>query len=267
MFGKNKRRWGRMTEPPPGSATDPGSAAASASSAPDLPKTPVKSPRPLWRRRLILTLVVLFALGGIFHAPLLRAIGQIVQVSDPLPEGDYALVLWEFPGCARNFDTLVQWAGGEHEVIIARPKLSRLMKIGLEKPWGQVDIEQLQLRGLQKVQIWNDPEARYLYQLVPQFEKWLAENPAKSLVIVHGRMFGRFNSLVFSRHLSKENRARIFFSPIDSPEFDGANWYRTKEGQTAFFDGATRVLFDLILGDGEMAGPDWDPQAYEDSLP
>ncbi len=250
-----------------GGQTGPDSASVVSSTATSAQRIPARPAKSLWRRRLILAAIALFSLGGFFHAPLLRAVGQLLQQSDPFPKGDYGLVLLDFPACARNFDQVAAWAGKDREVIYLRNKLSRLMKMGLEKPSGQVEIEQLKLRGLEKAKIWDGQENRYLYQFIPHFEKWLDENPEKSLVVVHGRMSGRFYLRVLSRHLSQEHRKRIFFCPIDSPEFEDSNWYRTKEGQSAFFDGATRVLFDLIFGDGELPGPDWDPQAYEDALP
>ena len=55
--------------------------------------------------------------------------------------------------------------------------------------------------------------------------------------------------------------------PIDDPDYDPPFWWKKKEGQGVIISAFSGLAFDLILGDGVAPGPDWDPKAYEESLP
>lgn len=225
------------------------------------PKKPIR-----WGRRL-LVVAILCLVGWLFHGTLLRGMAQLLVKSDPLPEEPYAVLVFTMPSSPRNFQEAARVAGPKQPVLLLRGKKTRLMKMGLEKQWSELEQQELTKLGIENFAILEDKENRYFYQFCKKISDWLTENQDKKIVFVHNKSSGLSFYRILNRHLDSDHLKRIHFYPLDDPEFDFNQWYLKKEGQAAMIQSFGGLLFDFFVGDGQLPGPDWDEKAYEESLP
>ncbi len=221
-------------------------------------------------RRLLLFLFGFVLVTGalaLFHAPLLRLAASSFVCHDSLPKGEFGTLLLEFPQWSKSYDQIRDITGPKGVVVLVKGKPTRLMRLGLEGPWWETDITQLKKRNITNLAFLDAPKAKYSYQFVPFVAQWLDEHPNHSLVVCHSRFFGYILSRILSRHLSISQFQRLAMVPVDDPDYDPNFWWQKKEGQGAIIGAFTELAFDILLGDGVAPGPDWDPKAYEESLP
>ena len=230
---------------------------------------PGGTPKTKPRRFLVLLIGFALVIGAmaLFHAPLLRLAASGFVQQDPLPNGEYGALLFGFPQWSKSYDTVRELIGPKGVVVLVKGKQTRLMRLGLEKPWWETDIVQLNKRGITNLDFLDAPEARYSYQCVPFIANWLEEHPNQTLLVCHGRFYGLTLSRILARHLTTAQFQRLAMIPIDDPDYDPPFWWKKKEGQGAIISAFSGLAFDLILGDGVAPGPDRDPKAYEESLP
>lgn len=235
---------------------------------PNHPKPSVNH-KPKARRRLLILIgfVVVTGTMALFHAPLLRLAASGFVQQDSLPNAEYGTLLMAFPQWSKSYETVKDLNGPKGVVVLIKGKQTRLMRLGLEKPWWETDIAQLKKLGITNLEYLDAPHARYEYQCAPFIAQWLDEHPKQSLLVCHSRFFGLTLSRILSRQLTTAQFQRLVMVPIDDPDYDPQNWWKKKEGQGAIISAFTGLAFDLLLGDGVAPGPDWDPQAYEEALP
>jgi len=220
--------------------------------------------RKIWISLVFISAFVFICL--IFHANILRFVSSYLVQENPLPKGKYAVLLFGSPQWSEAYDHVTRILPEGEPVVLMKGKQTRLMRLGLESPWWQTDIDKLTKKGVRSLDLLEDPSAHYTYQYVPLIAKWLDGHPEKSLCVCHGRFHGRTLSRTLARHLTAEQLQRIALIPVNEPDFDPEQWWRKKEGQAAVIGGYSNLIFDILFGDGEEPGPDWDPKAYEEAL-
>ena len=206
-------------------------------------------------------------MAAVFHGPILRMVSSTLVHEDPLPNGDYSVLLFGMPQWSEAYDRVISLLPGGEPVVVMKGKRTRLMRLGLEKPWWQTDIDQLAKKGATRFEFLEDPSARHTHQFVPLVSQWLDAHPGKSLCVCHDRFYGKILERILARHLDGEKMRRLSLLPVNPPDFDPGQWWRKKEGQGAIIAGYSNLIFDIFFGDGEKPGPDWDPVAYGESLP
>lgn len=220
-------------------------------------------------RKIWISLVFISAFVSIcliFHANILRFVSSYLVQENPLPKGKYAVLLFGSPQWSEAYDHVARILPEGEPVVLMKGKQTRLMRLGLESPWWQTDIDKLTKKGVKSLDLLEDPSAHYTYQYVPLIAKWLDGHPEKSLCVCHGRFHGITLARTLARHLTAEQLQRIALIPVNEPDFDPEQWWRKKEGQAAVIGGYSNLIFDILFGDGEEPGPDWDPKAYEEAL-
>lgn len=211
-------------------------------------------------------LTTLVLVGVFFHAQILGFISSQLVREDPLPKGQYAVLLFGCPQWSQGYEHVIRILPAGEPVVLMKGKQTRLMRLGLEGPWWQTDIDQLKKKGVGQFEFLEDPSAHYSYQYVPLMAKWLDDNPKKSLCVCHSRFDGSTLARTLARHLTPQQLKRVALIPVNQPDFDAALWWQKKEGQGSIIGAYSNLIFDLFFGDGEAPGPDWDPKAYEESL-
>lgn len=223
--------------------------------------------RPFWIWLFILFAFVFGLL--VFHAPLLRSVSSQLVHDDPLPKGEYAVLLFGSPQWSEGYDQVRRILPKGSQILLVRGKPTRLIRLGLERPIWEIDVEQLKKNKINSFDFLDNPEANphRFHFFVPLIAKWLDSHPEKSLSICHSRFHGRTMARILARHLNSQQLQRVALIPVNEPDFDPQQWWRKKEGQGAFISGYSNLIFDIFFGDGETPGPDWDPKAYEEALP
>ncbi len=116
-------------------------------------------------RFLILFLAASIVVAAVFHGPILRMVSSTLVHEDPLPNGDYSVLLFGMPQWSEAYDRVISLLPGGEPVVVMKGKRTRLMRLGLEKPWWQTDIDQLAKKGATRFEFLEDPSALSLIHI------------------------------------------------------------------------------------------------------
>lgn len=96
-------------------------------------------------------------------------------------------------------------------------------------------------------------------------QQWLADHPDETVTLLCDRFSGRKSSHRLWCRLSGDCYSRLSFQAIAHPWYDETNWWKSREGMLAFFNGYLGYTFTLING-GEEEMQEWDPDRFENTL-
>jgi hypothetical protein len=94
---------------------------------------------------------------------------------------------------------------------------------------------------------------------------WLDGHKDCRVTFLCGRFEGRKWRYLLDALVSPADVERVHLRPVRNPEYDETNWWKCKDGQLDFFNGAVGYAHALLIGEGEVAPP-WDPDQYEKTL-
>jgi hypothetical protein len=95
---------------------------------------------------------------------------------------------------------------------------------------------------------------------------WLDANQTAEVTVLCRRFHGRALRSVFRNVLAKEQMNRVQLVGVRDPLYDETNWWQSKPGALAFFDGYVKLIFNWTCGPETDRWREWDPDEYEKAL-
>ncbi len=95
---------------------------------------------------------------------------------------------------------------------------------------------------------------------------WMREHPEEHVALLCNRFGSRRLRIILDRVLGSDAR-RVHLVALADRRYDETNWWRSKDGVVAFWDGFSHLGYVSLAGEGDGPGPSWDADAWERSLP
>jgi hypothetical protein len=217
-----------------------------------------------WRRWLLVLLSVA-VLCYLFRGWILTTVAGFLIVEQPPQASEYVLLL----GADKSFDLAAESfrENSTCRIVVLDYPPPRLQRMGICPGDADVAKKELAKRGVPAANIVViGCEDRSTGALARALEKWLGEHPDGSVTLLCNRFSTREKSHLLWWHLPEEANDRILFRAVPHRWYDETNWWKSREGMVAFFDGYIGYGF-LLFGGDQEEGSEWDPDQYERTLP
>jgi len=225
-------------------------------------------PRPWWRRKLVIGIVlagVLFA----FHGPLLRAIGGYLIVDELAEHSSRAVLLPDTISDSGALDVAAKLyrdavvAG----ILVCESPPSRAVEVGA---WPDEAVRlraELTARGVPAAAIEELPSrSRSTWDAARGIDHWLAAREDQRLIVLCVPFRGRHERRVFAAVLQPRALAAVHFMALPST-LTADNWWRSRDGLQEVFQEYARWAFLVCHGESTPCAKSWSYDDVLNSLP
>jgi hypothetical protein len=215
--------------------------------------------------RLSWFLIVAFLAAYISRAWLLRLAAAFLVQEAAYPPGA-SVVLWEPDATCRQAAELFDACPGTQLVLIGE-WLYRSERLGCKPDPLNRARKYLELHAVppQAILIVSG-QGRTDWDRAQSLRGWLDANQTVEVSILCQRFHGRALRSVFRSVLAKEQLKQIQLVGVPDLLYDETNWWQSKSGALAFFDGYVRLIFKWTCGAETDRWREWDPDEYEKTL-
>lgn len=202
-----------------------------------------------WKRWLVAALLVA---AGLFHVPLLRAVGGFFSASAAEgPPGPYAAAVI-FSGDHRLEVVAQLYSEGQvGEVWLWEAPEGYPVTAGILPPAHETTVAFLTNAGVPAAQIKTiATEVTGVGDVARAVRQRGAEDPAAMVVLVCGAIEGRHIKLVFDEVLEDPLRSHYAIRGLPADEFDVASWWRHRRGWKEVFGQLCQIGWTVLVGTG-----------------
>jgi hypothetical protein len=221
------------------------------------------APRRRWRRRLwVLTALVVVGIGGwLFRESLLRLLADGLIAEEPLRKTQCALVLER--SCPLDEIASLYREGMVAEVVLFQHPLGRADAMGIVPPKIEALQHALAERGIPRERMAvldSQPGTGWDYLRIVR--TWLESRPDVEVTAFVDRFDSRAWQHRLHGVLPPSLWPRIHLHTFAPRAYNESNWWRSKLGVVALFNGYLRFLHVVGHGEETATAPAWDPDAY-----
>lgn len=211
-------------------------------------------------------MALLLALA-VFHAPLLRVIGETLIAEPAAGEFDAVLILGGDHRLQAAVELVDAGRAGEIWLIEGRPDY--VVSAGILPADAVLLRERLSELGVpaSQIEVLSDPDVDDLPDAVRLLGARLGEAPESRLLIICGAMSGRHVQYVLDDVLEPPIAARVDILGMPYDRFEMQQWWRSRSGLKQVFGELCALGFTLGVGtEPQEPPPPVDPDAIEAEL-
>lgn len=217
-----------------------------------------------WLRRLLLTVGLVVPIL-VFHAPLLRCLGNGLIVDEPLEPTDALLVVGG-DGAIQEAAALYR-DGLVRHVVLTDDRSARVVQLGIIPPMESIARRELDERGVPAEAIAtillttpNDWEGGQVLRA------WLQEHPGERITVLAGQFESRRVARAVRGSLALEQANRVRLRALPDRRFQASNWWHHRQGIVAVADEYVALGFAVLKGENRESAATWDPDRFEQTL-
>ena len=213
----------------------------------------------------MLALLILAGVVYLARAPLLHGLASFLVVDEPVRAVD-ALVLLDGENLYERAAELYQ-AGTARRILIFQGSPNRLIRLEiLEEPSTRAarELERLDVpkSSVEVLKMEKSGDWRRARRL----RDWLQEHPAAQVCVLCDRFSSRRTRALFGQELGALAE-RVHWRALPDSRYDETNWQRDKAGILDLFAAYVSCVHVSLYGNSLGEQDEWDPDAYQESLP
>lgn len=207
-------------------------------------RKPARGMRRTLRRAAILAALV--AALVLAHRPLLAGVARLMTVETPIERADAILPLYQDPRTIPAAAATWLHRGFAKQILLYRPKLRRLEKLGLRPRPQEIMRRLLESQGVPPeciVEIGSDVDSAS--ELVETLAGFLGPNRESRVIVVASAPRSRLTWAPLQNAVA----GRLIDLRLDAvapAEFDERTWWNTREGVITYFDSYVLLLLRFV---------------------
>lgn len=125
-------------------------------------------------------------------------------------------------------------AGWSKQILLMQPKRTKIVKLGLERDYGLLTRELLQVENVPESAITiAEPEVTSTFDEAQALKIWVTEHQAKRLLVVTDLFHTRRARWILNRQL-KETGVEVRMVAVPTLTYDASNWWQDEDGLIDF---------------------------------